>query len=46
MDIKYVLTINVPVVYMAQDITFLMQENPFREPLEGVGHESQDFFGP
>ncbi len=45
-DIKYVLTMNVPVVYMARDITFWMQENPFRGPLEGVGPESQDFFGP
>ncbi len=33
------LTINVPVVYM-------MRENPFRGPLEGVGPKNLDFFGP
>ncbi len=43
------LTINVPVVYMAQDVRYLMiliGENPFRGPLEGVGTENRDFFGP
>jgi hypothetical protein len=40
------ITINVPVVYMAQDVMTLMGENPFRGQLEGVGPENQDFFGP
>jgi hypothetical protein len=43
---KKELTINVPVVYIARDIMILMRENPFRMPLEGVGPESRDFFGP
>ena len=25
---------------------FLMRANPFQGPLGGLGHESQDFFGP
>jgi hypothetical protein len=41
-----VLTINVPIVNMVRDIMILMRENPFRGPLEGVGHENRDFFGP
>ncbi len=45
--IKYFkFTINVPVVYMARDVMILMRENPFRGPLEGVGPENRDFFGP
>ncbi len=43
---KWTLTINVPVVYMARGVMILMRENPFREPLEGVGPENRDFFGP
>jgi hypothetical protein len=41
-----VITINVPVVYMAQDVMTFMRENQFREPLAGVGPENRDFFGP
>jgi hypothetical protein len=41
-----VLTINVPVVYMARDGMILMGENSFRGPLEGVGPENRDFFWP
>jgi hypothetical protein len=40
------MTFNVPVVYMARDVMILMRENPYRGPLEGVGPENQDFFGP
>jgi hypothetical protein len=40
------ITINVPVVYMAWDIMILVRENPFRGPLEGVGPENRDFWGP
>jgi hypothetical protein len=31
---------------MAQDEMILMRENTFLEPLEGVGLENGDFFGP
>jgi hypothetical protein len=37
---------NVPVVYMKRDVMILMQAIPFRGPLEGVGLENRDFFGP
>ncbi len=40
------ITVNLPVVYMARDVMILMRENPFRGPLEGVGPENRDFFGP
>jgi len=40
------LTINIPVVYTAQDVLILMGENPFRGPLEGVGPENRNFLGP
>ncbi len=40
-----ILTINVPVVYMARDVIILMRANLFRGPLEGVGLENRDFFG-
>jgi hypothetical protein len=33
-------------VYMARDVIISMGENPFRGPLEGVGPENRDFFGP
>jgi hypothetical protein len=38
--------INVPVVYMMRDVMILMQANQLQGPLEGVGPENQDFFGP
>ncbi len=41
-----VITINVPVVYMTRDVIILMWVNPFQRPLEGVGPENLDFFGP
>jgi hypothetical protein len=34
------LTINLPVVYMAQDVMILMGANPFRGPVEAVGPEN------
>ncbi len=34
-----ILTINVPVVYMAKEVMRLMPANTFRAPLEGVGPE-------
>jgi hypothetical protein len=41
-----VLIIYVPVVYKARDIMILMRANPLHGPLEGVGPENRDFFGP
>jgi hypothetical protein len=41
----HIITINVPVVYVARDVMILMRENPFRGPLEGVGPENRDFLG-
>ncbi len=46
LSVPLVLTINVPVVYMGQDVMILMRQNPFRGLLEGVVHENQDFMGP
>jgi hypothetical protein len=42
----YILTINVPVVYMAQDVNILMRANPLQGPLEGMGPENQNSLGP
>ncbi len=42
----HILTINVHVVYMAQDVIILMRANPLQEPLEEVGHENKTFWGP
>ncbi len=39
------LTINVPVVYMARDVMILMRPNLFRGPLEGVCPKNLDFLG-
>ncbi len=43
-----ILTINVPVPvnYMPWEKWFWCGQHPFRGPLEGVGPESRDFFGP
>ena len=41
---KQVLTIYGPMIYTAPYVMCLMGENPFQGPLEGLGHESQDFF--
>ncbi len=44
--IKYIITINVPVVYMARDIMISCGQHPLQWPLEGVGPENRDFLGP
>jgi hypothetical protein len=31
---------------MAWDVMILIRANPLQGPLEGVGHENRDFFGP
>ena len=41
-----VLTIYGPMIYTAPFVMCLMGANPLQGPLEGLGHESQDFFGP
>jgi len=33
-------------IYAAPYVMFFMQTNPLQGPLEELGHESQDFFGP
>jgi hypothetical protein len=43
---KEILTINVPVVYMARDVMILWRANPFRGTLDGAGPENRDFFDP
>ena len=39
-----ILTINVPVVYMARDVMILMRATPLQGSLEGVSSESRDLF--
>ncbi len=39
-------TINVPVVFMAQYVMVLRSATSLRGALEGVGPENRDFFGP
>ncbi len=46
MSLRSRITINLLVVYMARDLMIFMGENPLREPLEGVGPENREFFGP
>jgi len=41
-----VVTINVPVVFMARYIMVLRSATALRGALEGVGPENRDFFGP
>ncbi len=41
-----VITINVPVVYMARYVMVLRRATSLWEALEGVGPENRDFFGP
>jgi hypothetical protein len=41
-----VITINVPVVFMARYIMVLRGATSLRGALEGVGTENRDFFGP
>ena len=45
-SVALLLTINVPVVYMVRDVMILMRAVPYQGPLEGVGPENRDFFGP
>ncbi len=40
------LTINVPVVFMARYVMILRGATSLRGALEGVGPENRDFFGP
>ena len=35
-----------PPIYTAPYVMILMWANPLQGPLEGLGHESRDFFGP
>jgi hypothetical protein len=42
----YILTINVPVVFMARYIMILRGATSLRGALEGVGPENRDFFEP
>ena len=35
-----------PLIDMALNVICLMGANPLLEPLEGLGHESLNFFGP
>ena len=50
--IRAIITINVPLVYIEQEIMFFSRENPLERPLQGVCHENRDFerlqrlFGP
>ncbi len=43
---RHILTVNAPVVYMAQDVMILMRTNQFPGPLEGVDPENLGFSGP
>ncbi len=38
--------LQVPVVYMARDLTVLIWANSLQGPLKGVGSENQDFLDP
>ena len=40
------ITIYGPMIYTAPYVMRLMGANPLQGPLEGLGHESRDFFGP
>jgi hypothetical protein len=42
----HILTINVPVVFMARYVMVLRGATSLRGALEGVGPENRDFFGP
>ena len=41
-----ILTIYGPIIYTASYVMCLMGANPLQGPLEWLGHESRDFFGP
>ncbi len=41
---SHIITINVPVVNMAQDVMSLLGAKPFRGSLKGVGPEKRDLF--
>ncbi len=46
MLIPYILTISVPVVFMARYVMILRGARSLRGALEGVGPENRDYFGP
>ena len=41
-----IISIYGPMIYTTPCVMFLMQANPLQGPLEGLGHESLDFFVP
>jgi hypothetical protein len=43
---KYLININVPVIYMARDIMILMVENPFEGHWKGCALKIMTFLGP
>jgi hypothetical protein len=43
---RFVLTINVPVVFMGRYVMVLRGATSLQGAMEGVGPENQDFFGP
>jgi len=46
MPTTLLLAIYGPMIYMGPYVMFLMRANPLQGPLEGLGDESLDFFGP
>jgi hypothetical protein len=44
--ISVILTINVPVVFMARYVMVLRGATSLREALKGAGPENRDIFGP
>ncbi len=46
LGLRYIITINVPVVFMAQYVMVLRGATSLLGALEGVGPENQDFFEP
>jgi hypothetical protein len=45
-DTEDKITINVTVIIWRGEVMFLMRANLLQGPLEGVGPENRDFFGP
>ena len=46
MGLRYIITIKVPVVFMARYVMVLRSATSLLGALEGVGPENLDFFGP
>jgi hypothetical protein len=46
LSVLHIITINVPVVFMARYVMVLRSTTSLRGALEGVGPENRDFFGP